>query len=200
MSRDLTCSRELAMASGEPSTALDIQERYLELVKASFIERGEVPTPVEQLVLQIWESVITRMREDIFLVATEVEWVGKLALFNRQKERLGSSWADPRLAAMDLAWADLRPSKSLVAALDRAGLVKRLFTSEEVRIAADGAPPQTRAAARGEAVKTRPDLVAASWTSLVFDKPGVGEGGEYQRVPIGDPTRPELPRSVQGAN
>lgn len=200
VSRDLTCSRELAMASGEPSTALDIQERYLELVKASFIERGEVPTPVEQLVLQIWESVITRMREDIFLVATEVEWVGKLALFNRQKERLGSSWADPRLAAMDLAWADLRPSKSLVAALDRAGLVKRLFTSEEVRIAADGAPPQTRAAARGEAVKTRPDLVAASWTSLVFDKPGVGEGGEYQRVPIGDPTRPELPRSVQGAN
>ena len=200
VSRDLSCTRPLAMVSGESWTALELQRRYLELVKQSFADRGTNPTQVERLVMDIWESVLERMGTNIMLVASEVEWVGKLALFQRQKERLGTDWSDPRLAAMDLAWADLRPAKSLVAALDRAGLVKRLFTHDEVVLAAGNAPPGTRAAARAQAVKTRPDLVAASWTSLVFDRPQAGESGEYHRVPIGDPTRPDSPVIFEGAN
>ena len=81
-----------------------------------------------------------------------------------------------------MQWADLRPSHGLVHRLDRAGAVKRLFAPEQVEAAADEPPPNTRARARGEAVANRPDLVKASWTSLVFD-PGQGD---LLRYPIPD--------------
>ncbi len=193
VSRDLTGQSGLGMVSGQQWSALDIQERYLDLVTRSFQEHDVTPTKTEQLVLDTWRSVISRMREDVMSVATEVEWVGKYALLERQRERLDTTWDDPRLAAMDLQWADLRPDKSLVSALDRAGLVKRLFTPQQVEFAADNAPATTRAAVRGKAVRERPDLAMASWTSLVFDTPQEGNDGQYVRVPLASPGRTSMP-------
>ena len=133
--------------------------------------------------LELWQSVLDRMRADLFSVAAEVEWVGKYALLGRLKERSGLEWSDPRLQAMDLQWADLRPDKSLALKLSRAGRVRRLFTDEQVEEAADKPPANTRAAIRGGAVSSRPDLVKASWSSLVVD-PGAGD---LIRYPIADP-------------
>lgn len=185
VSRDLNLTHRLAMRQGDGMTALEIQRRYLDLVRKSFRESRAEPSSVEQLVLDTWDDVLTRMAQNVFSVGTEVEWVGKLALFQRQKERLATGWDDPRLSALDLQWADLRRSKSLIARLDSAGLVKRLFTEEQVQSAADNPPQNTRAKTRGEVVRTRTDLVMASWTSLVFDESGQGEG--LTRVPLADP-------------
>lgn len=193
VSRDLTVSQPLAMRQGKGMSPLEIQQRYLDLVTSYIDQRGTGVTPAEQAVLDAWGSVLSRMSEDIFSVATEVEWVGKLALLQRQKERLGTDWSDPRLAALDLQWADLRPEKSLVARLDAAGMVKRLFGEAQVREAADNPPEDTRAAARGAAVRDRDDLAMASWTSLVLDGP---DG--YLRAPLPDPADPAHPG--QGAD
>ena len=61
-------------------------------------------------------------------------------------------------------------------------MVRRLVTDEEVERAADEAPANTRAHVRGWAVRNRPDLVKASWSSLVFD-PGQGD---LVRFPLAD--------------
>ncbi|MDC4233354.1 proteasome accessory factor PafA2 [Actinomyces sp. B33] len=163
-----------ATAGGRSYTAAELQQVYLDLVLAAFDRAGIEPDPQDRRVLDLWQSVLDRMRSDLFSVAADVEWVGKYQLLTRQKERAGLGWSDPRLAAIDLQWADLRPDHGLVARLDAAGLVRRLFTPEQVERAADEPPTNTRAAVRGRAVAEDPQLVRASWTSLVID-PGDGD-------------------------
>ena len=168
--------------AGGAYTAAELQQIYLDLVVDTFEETGTTPTAADQEILTLWQSVLDRMRADLFSVASDVEWVGKYQLIKRQKERAGLEWNDPRLAAIDLQWADLRPSHGLVYRLAAAGMVTRLVSDEEVERAADVAPTNTRAHVRGWAVASRPDLVKASWSSLVFD-PGEGD---LIRFPIAD--------------
>lgn len=166
--------------AGGSYTAAEIQQIYLDLVLDTFAGTGAQPTDADREILTLWQSVLDRMRADLFSVASDVEWVAKYQLVKRQKERAGLNWKDPRLAAIDLQWADLRPSRGLAYRLAKAGMVTRLVTDEEVEHAADCAPTNTRARVRGWAVANRPDLVKASWTSLVFD-PG---SGDLVRFPI----------------
>ncbi|QWW18723.1 proteasome accessory factor PafA2 [Schaalia sp. 19OD2882] len=182
VSHDPSLRHTLSTVGGRSLSALEVQQVILDLVLATFDRLRMDPDPASREVLDLWQSVLDRMRADLFSVAHEVEWVGKYQLLQRQMQRLGTDWSDPRLAAMDIQWADLRPEKSLVAALDRAGRVHRLFTAEEVEAAADTAPTNTRAHLRGLAVANVPNLVKASWTSLVLD-PG---DGPLIRVPVPD--------------
>lgn len=161
----------VSTAGGRSYTAVELQLLYRDLVLATYERLGITPEPAAQEVLDMWGSVCERMTQDLFSVATEVEWVAKYQLLSRQRERLGVAWNDPRIVAMDLQWADLRPGHSLVARLDAAGRVRRLFTPEEVEAAADTPPANTRARLRGMAVAHVPSLVKASWTSLVVDDP-----------------------------
>lgn len=165
ISHDPTLTYQASCAGGARS-ALDIQKIYLELVHESLTRAEVALSEEEELVMRYWEDILSRMSSDLLSVATEVEWVGKYQLFDRQRARLGTCWDDPRLAAMDLQWADLREDRSLVVALERAGRVKRMFTAEQVEHAADWAPENTRAYLRGYAVRNLPALAAASWTSL----------------------------------
>lgn len=181
VSYDLTLSRPLSLRDGETATALEIQRRYRDLVAQAL--QGRL-SEVDQEVMERWDSVLTRMAGDIFSVAHEVEWVGKLALFTRQRQRLGVAWNDPRLLAMDVHWATLDPRQSLVTALDRAGMVERLFSADQVAWAADHPPSDTRAARRGQAVRDYAALRGASWTSLVFEDV---DGDRLVRVPLADP-------------
>ena len=178
ISHDPTLTYKAGLAGGARS-ALDIQKIYVDLVSETFSRVGIELSADEELVLKYWDDVLTRMSEELFSVATEVEWVGKYQLLDRQRQRLSTTWDDPKLAAMDLQWADLREDRSLVAALDRAGRVKRMFTPEEVEHAADWAPENTRAYLRGYAVRNLPGLIAASWTSLCE-----AQGDQMIRRPI----------------
>lgn len=183
VSRDTELKVELPMRQGQSMTALEIQGRYLEIVRAYLSRSGGTPTAVERLVVDTWASVLDRLAQDPESVSTEVEWVGKLSLMRRQMARTGAEWDDPRIQALDLQWGDLRSDRSLVTHLDRAGLVKRLVTQEQIDQAALLPPADTRAKERGDAVRERNDLVQASWSSLVFDR---GESG-LQRVPVAEP-------------
>ncbi len=188
ISRSLDMRPLVRMRDGLQVSGLDLQERFFEFVHTTFEKSGKKPDEVQQLVLQTWCSVLERMRQDLFSVATEVEWVGKYQLLKRQKERLGCEWLDPRLQAIDLQWGDLRGDKNLPRALEASGLVKRLVSDRQIEQAVDMPPADTRAKIRGQAVAKRADLVKASWTSLVFvgDKPDT-----YKRVPLADPLQVE---------
>ncbi len=52
--------------------------------------------------LILWQSVLDRMRADLFWWPPRLNGVGKYQLVKRQKERAGLEWTDPRLAAIDL--------------------------------------------------------------------------------------------------
>ncbi len=172
ISHDPDLRHRLSVAGGRSVTGPELQQIYLDLVLATFARLGVDPDDASQEVLDLWQSVLDRMRADLFSVAPDIEWVAKYQLLSRQRERLGLDWSDPRLAAMDLQWSDLRPGHSLVARLDAAGRVHRLFPPDQVEQAADIPPRDTRAWIRGRAVTQVATLVKASWTSLVVDEPG----------------------------
>jgi hypothetical protein len=137
---------------------------------------------VGEEVLHRWEAVLTALETDPSSLAGQLDWVAKHRLLEGYRERHGLSWNDARLAAMDLQYHDLRPSKGLAA---RLGL-ERITTDAEVESAVTTPPPGTRAWFRGECLRRFPDaVVAANWDSLVFD---IG-GDPLRRVPMMEPLR-----------
>ena len=129
-----------------------------------------------------WEGVLTALGEDIDSLATSIDWVAKRRLYEGFRDRHSLEWSDPRMAALDLQYHDLRPDKGLAR---RIGL-ERVSSDSAVQVAIDQPPPTTRAYFRGRCLERYPDqIVAANWDSMVFD---VG-ADPLRRVPMLEPLR-----------
>ena len=172
VSHDPTLSYELTTQGGAMS-ALAIQRAYLEIITPVVKRTGEREA---QRALLLWGQILDALeqwRSDGSGPAAQlVEWVAKYELCEGMRRRSGTGWDDPRLAALDIQWADLRPGRSVVDKLEAAGRIHRLVTEAEVQRAADVAPEGTRATIRGTAINRYPQIVSASWTCLVLDVPG----------------------------
>ena len=184
VSRDVELTGMIDLADGRAMTALAIQGEYLAAV------RDAVGPDVDRQtadVLDRWASVLDRLGQDPALCAREVEWVAKLRLLEgmRRRDRLG--WDDPRLAAMDIQWSDVRPERGLYHRLVAADAVERLVTEADVAAAVPDPPSDTRAYFRGSVVRLFPGQVrAASWDSVVLDVPRLAS---LRRIPLTDPWR-----------
>lgn len=167
---------------GRPRTALDVQRTYLDVISR------HAPTDAETTeALTLWDSVLTGLAEDPESVADRVEWVAKRQVLDGLRRRGNLTWDHPRLAALDLQWADLRPEHSVVARLDAAGRVHRLVDQSEVHAAVSTPPADTRAWFRGTMVSTFGTAVtAAGWSSVVVDSPA---RASLVRIPLTDPLR-----------
>lgn len=184
-SRDVTLRHRLATAGG-PRTALEMQRGYLAAIRQALVADGldGEHAPATASAVALWDEVLTALEdyanalgsegegEATTRAARDVEWVAKLQLCQGLRRRSGSGWDDPRLAALDIQWADLRAGAGLAERVVAAGRARRLASPEEVEAAAWNAPDGTRAAVRGAAVAQVPQVVGASWTSLVLDLPG----------------------------
>ncbi|PRZ03437.1 proteasome accessory factor A [Isoptericola sp. CG 20/1183] len=185
VSRDLDLTVRLELADGSTATALEVQERYADVVARSLAALGSDADSDD--VVARWRSVVGRLGTDPASCAREVEWVAKLRLLDRLRTRDGLAWDHARLHAMDLQWSDVRPERGIYHRLVAAGAVERLVTDEEVARAVHHPPTDTRAWFRGEVMERYPDEVsAASWDSVIFDVHGAAS---LQRVPMLDPTR-----------
>ncbi|WP_454777982.1 depupylase/deamidase Dop [Georgenia muralis] len=189
VSHDTSLTHRLTMSDGSEMTALEIQRVYLDVV-ADAVRRAAPAGGVDAAtadVLERWAGVLDRLATDPSTAAAEVEWVGKLALLERMRERENLPWDHPKIQALDLQWSDLRPERSIVARLAAAGRVERLVGDAEVLAAERTPPTDTRAWFRGQVVERYPGQVAgASWESVVLDVPGAQH---LVRVPMTDPLR-----------
>jgi len=185
VSWDLSLRDPLEMADGSRMTALDMQWALLGRARDYAESRGLEPLGPESVgeaVLTRWESVLSALESDPMTLADQVDWVAKYRLFSAYRERDGLEWSDPRLAAMDLQYHDMRPASSLSR---RLGL-ERLSTDDEVEFAVTEPPAGTRAYFRGSCLaRFAPDIVAANWDSIVFD---TGDS-TLRRVPMLEPGR-----------
>ena len=186
-SHDTSLTRPLVTVSG-PMTALEIQRAHLEAV-ADALEEDYGGTGREHVgeataaAVALWEEALTALEDyaaaqgapgepgAVTRAAALVEWVAKKQLCDAMRARTGAGWDDPRLAALDIQWADLRTGHGIADRLIAAGRTRRLATDAEIEAAAGSAPSGTRAAIRGTAVARHAEVVAASWTSLVLDLP-----------------------------
>ena len=175
LSHDPTLSHELRTQSGS-MTALAIQRAFLDVISPAVTR---VEDAQAHRALALWRQVLDvleQWRHDGAGPAAQmVEWVAKYELCEGLRRRSGTGWDDPRLAALDIQWADLRPGRSVVDRLDAAGRIHRLASEAEIQRAADTPPEGTRAAIRGTAIRRHPQIVGASWTCLLLDVPGAPE-------------------------
>ena len=173
VSHDLTMRHRLTLASGETGTALDVQRALLT------IARDYASDAEDAAVIAKWEDVLEALARDVFSAAKDVEWVAKLQLLGRMRERYGSvaedgaaipvPWDDDRLKAADVQWSEV--GVGLAWRLAAAGAATRLTTDAEVESAMSLPPKTTRAWLRGRIVALRPDLVdAAGWSTIVIDR------------------------------
>ena len=185
ISYDVSLQEPQDLADGRKMTALEIQWELLDLARKYAEERGLASTGPEEVgaeVLRRWEDVLTGLESDPMSLAGTLDWVAKYRLLSAYRERHGLEWSDPRIAAMDLQYHDVRPEKSL---FSRLGL-ERITTDDEVEAAITEPPTTTRAYFRGKCLQRwAPSIAAANWDSLVFDL-----GSEpLRRVPMMEPLR-----------
>ena len=182
---DRTFTRPLLMADGSTATALAIQWELFSLARKYADDEGLAclgDEVVGRAVLDRWEEVLHGLETDPMTLARQLDWVAKLQLIEAYRDRHGLDWGDQRLAALDLQYHDLRPSKSLFARLD----TERLVDEASVVAAVTEPPRGTRAWFRGECLKKWPSaVVTANWDSLVFD---LGTD-PLRRVPMMDPLK-----------
>ena len=185
VSYDLSLKQLLSCTNGDRVTAIDVQEIYLEAAKeyARIEGLGALGDEVDaKQLLQSWEDVLTQLKQDIFLLADKLDWVAKYRLLLGYRQRHGIEWDDPKLAAIDLQYHDIRPAKSLFYRLN----VEKVVEPDEVSRAISEPPRRTRAYFRGKCLaKFGPNVAAANWDSMIFD---LGDD-PLRRVPMMDPLK-----------
>ncbi|QDP98806.1 proteasome accessory factor PafA2 [Microlunatus elymi] len=194
VSRDLECSRVLAMADGRQLTAVDVQEAYL-LACRKWVgeqEPGSDGTSEEMIIewqdiLERWQRVLDTLRTDPMLLADQLDWVAKLKLLQSYRDRDDLGWDSAKLSLIDLQYADVDPRRSLYSALVARGKMRRLVDDDQIAAARTDPPTDTRAYFRGRVMeKFGSAVVAASWDSVILDIPG---WPALQRIPLLDPLR-----------
>ena len=186
VSHDVTLGHRIALGGGRRLSALEVQ-RVLADRAADYVDaRGDVD-PQTRDVLQRWQSVLERLGDDPMRCAGELDWVAKLRLLEGYRTRDALEWSSHRLQAIDLQYADIRPSRGLAARLEQRGQLEVLVPDDEAQRAMIEPPTDTRAYFRGECLRRYPDAIAAaSWDSVVFDVPAFEQ---LLRVPTMEPLR-----------
>ncbi|MGL5405704.1 MAG: Pup--protein ligase [Propionibacteriaceae bacterium] len=164
VARDHYGRAAIELADGIQVTALDIQERYLDLCSEL--------TDLDDVLLEVlhrWEQVLTCLRQrHLEPLATQVEWVAKFLWLQRYAEKHQLSLSDRRLAHLDLAWHQITDG-GVCRLLERSGAIERLTDVSEVKTAMLAPPDNTRAALRGKflaaARQARRD-VEVDWVQL----------------------------------
>ena len=187
VSRDVELATPIELTSGDRMLPLDVLWAYFEMAQAYLADRGGMPDEDTAEVMQWWERVLTLLQGDRDAAAPYVDWVGKLAVLQRYRDRDGLAWESPQLRAIDIQWSDVRLEKGLFHRMALAGRFHELVPAEQVRAAVTEPPEDTRAYFRGRCISRFPDnVVAASWDSVIFDVP---DSRALQRVPMLEPLR-----------
>jgi len=183
-SYDMSLAEPLELADGRRMTALEIQWEELDLARKYAEQRGlaVVGEEVGRDLLNRWEATLSALEIDPMSLAGQLDWVAKYNLVDAYRERHGLGWNDPRLAALDLQYHDVRPGRSLFARLN----TERLVDEASVITATTQPPADTRAYFRGRCLQRWPEsIAAANWDSVIFD---LGED-PLRRVPMMEPLR-----------
>ena len=185
VSYDIDLAATHRLANGTTVTALEIQWVYYEAAERWADRHGFDVVGGEEVgtdLMERWASVLTALEEQPDSLADSIDWIAKRRLYEGFRSRHDLEWSDPRMAALDLQYHDLRPAKGLAR---RIGLT-RISDDSQVETAITQPPMTTRAFFRGRCLEKYPDqIVAANWDSMVFD---VGSD-PLRRVPMLEPLR-----------
>jgi Pup amidohydrolase len=197
ISRDLTCRKSVELDDGSTISPIALQWEYW-----ASAERYCATFPVEPWgldVLRKWAYVLHHLEQDPLSLARELDWVIKWRLLTSYRDRYGYSWDNARVTMLDLQYHDIRRDKGLYYVLERGGEVERIVTDEEIDLAVDEPPGNTRAYIRGMCLKKfRHQLFSVNWDSLAFNL----DEGDIRRIALEDPfqgTKAQVAEAIEAA-
>jgi len=195
VSDDVELAARLEMVGGEPQSALAIQRRYVEAVRA-LLPAETLRSGWRRQVLQEWDRALEDLVRDPDSLADRVDWIAKRALLraevpsNADWEALRERGAellrvdaddeeDARLRELayrvwrtDLRYHELG-ARGGFRKLERRGRVASLVSEPAVERARVSPPTDTRAYARGAAIRWAADQAlsgAAAWHRVRLGK------------------------------
>ncbi|MFL0456424.1 Pup--protein ligase [Brachybacterium paraconglomeratum] len=184
VARDLTGAAPLPTAGGGTTTALEVQQRWLDHV--ADLAEGE-----ETEVLESWQKALDAVRTgDRTWAAQNLDWAIKERLFTQVREHRGIDLEDPAIERLDLAYHDIDPARGVFFALQRRGLAPAILPEERIERARTVAPTTTRAHLRGQVVTAAQEHGVdhvVDWTTLRLTRRGA------MPVQVMDPFATELP-------
>ncbi|WP_073706249.1 depupylase/deamidase Dop [Glutamicibacter sp. PAEs-4] len=172
ISHDPTLKAKVGLRGGVQLTAIEIQRHYLHAALSYCAARG-IADPDTTEILTRWAQMLDLLERDPMDAADQIDWIAKYQLVNGFAQRHGVELSDPRVAMLDLQWADLRTNKGLYYRLAERGAIQTLFSQQEINQAVSAPPENTRAYLRGMTLQRyAPYVVAANWDALSFAVPG----------------------------
>ena len=184
VSRDMSLKAPILLEGGKTATALSIQWELYERSKKYLNEFGSENVGGESVikVMDYWEKILSALTSDPDQLFGFLDWVTKKNIIDSYRDRHELNIDDYKLAALDLQYHDLRPEMSLFSRVS----TEKIVSTEEVALAIENPPEQTRAFFRGKCLQKWPEnVLVANWDSIVFD---TGDQN-LRRVPMMEPLK-----------
>jgi proteasome accessory factor A len=193
VSRDLTCRHRLTLADGRRVTSVEAQLAFAEAARR-YVVAGGAPAWAPSFVDR-WLDVLRRLDEEPRQLAGTLDWLIKLRLLERWRERKHLPWSAGELRELDIRYHDIDRAASVFYQLEADGQVERLTGDREVLAAVDTPPSATRAAARAALFQQLGGrVVAGSWGTVVWRE----EEGTQHCIELSDPARGEADEPLAG--
>jgi proteasome accessory factor A len=185
ISHDLDMKNIYLTNSGKKFSAIDIQEWYLEKSKSYLSQIGYDDN--SRQVIDFWEQALMGLRNNKDDLADRVDWIAKLALINRYKEKQNLTLNDDLIQSLDFKYSEITSDDGIAQVLRRKNFLKQYLEASEVDKAISEPPTDTRAWFRGKALsKFSKSIAAASWDSLILD---IDKNQPLFRIPTTDPLK-----------
>ncbi|WP_202976030.1 depupylase/deamidase Dop [Rothia uropygialis] len=198
VSHDLELTTLLELRDGRRMSAVQIQRSYAEAAQ-NLADREGWRSERSAATFRIWFEVLEALETNPMSLADRLDWVAKLALI-RQYEGRGIGVDHPKIQALDLQYADLRPEKSLYSKLVALGRIKTLVDSEHVDEAVTSPPEDTRAYLRGKLTARWPHQVsAAGWEVLSVTDPTTDRTHRWLMDEPADCTKDQVQRALESS-
>ena len=168
ISRDSHYRWIVRLENGQTRTALEIQRSFLALAKHYLAGQDEE----NDWVIREWESVLDGLEKDPMSQVGKIDWVAKKWMLEMFREQQSIPWDDPWLQSLDLEYHNLDPKRGLYHALCAEGRVEPVVSNERIVYCSTNPPSNTRAQARGIAVRHLRDQTGSyiiNWDSIAVE-------------------------------
>ena len=156
------------LENGQTRTALEIQHSFLGLAQHYLAGMD----PENDWIIREWENVLAGLERDPMSQADKIDWVAKKWMLQMFVEQQHIGWDDPWLQSLDLEYHNLDPHRGLYFALVEQGRSQPVVTPERIAFCMQNPPSNTRAQARGIAVRHLRDQPASyiiNWDSIAVE-------------------------------
>ena len=167
ISRDPTGKWLVRLDNGQIRSALEIQRSFLGVAR-HYCSIGEE----ERWILDEWEATLNALERDPMSLKGKLDWVSKKWLLQTFAEEEKLSWQDPWIQSLDLEYHNLEPRRGLFGGLIEQGIAQHVVSQQEVAHCAAEPPANTRAQARGWAVRQLAERnlsYVINWDSIFLD-------------------------------